>query len=500
MKIIHSLKILLILCLPIFSQENSFVRTSGINFVLNNKPFYPVGINCYYLQNLAAYGDTQKVIEVFENAKQMNVNVIRTWGFFDSDDTTNPAVIQSYPGRIHENGMRALDFVISKASQYNIKLIIPLVNNWEDYGGMNQYVKWLAGDSSIAKVNQIENQVWITGTGNRKYRYFITENLTHDDFYTNTTIRGWFKYYIVSILNRENIYTQKLYKDEPAIMMWELANEPRSSDLTGEIVYNWVEEMAAFLKEHDTNHLLSTGEEGFDVTDEYYKSTGLFPEWFLDGTAGVSFYKNINSQLIDVASVHHYPESWKLSLSYENSWLDEHIDLSTEIGKPLYIGEAGYRQMKFLFYDLLFKKILSSQINGILIWQYSLEGTDYFDDYSFNCLQDNKFCTLFQNYAEKVQKKDQYVVELPEKNTILQNYPNPFNRISLVRYQIKKEQYIMLELYNTLGQRVKLLRDGVHLPGEYFLVLNGDELASGVYYLVMRYRAGKIGIKILNLR
>ncbi len=500
MKIYKIFSILLLLSLQIFSQENSFVKTSGKNFVLNNKPFYPVGINCYYLQNLVAYGDTQSVIDIFENAKQMKVNVIRTWGFYDSDDTTDPAVIHSAPDKIHESGLIALDYVIAKANEYGIKLVIPLVNNWEDYGGMNKYVEWFARSSGFKNLGEIENQIWINGLGSRKYRYYITNSLTHDDFYTNETIRGWFKYYIVSLLNRENFYTGRFYKDEPAIMMWELANEARSSDPTGTIIYDWIEDIATFLKSIDTNHLLSTGEEGFDVSGEFYSNTSSFPKWFLDGTAGISFFKNINSHLIDVASIHHYPDQWNLNISYEHSWIDKHLEISIDAGKPLYIGEVGYKNMKYLFYDLLFKKILSDDVNGILIWQYSHENTDYFDDYSFNCYEDRQFCKLFQDYAEKFQNKSEYVLELPVVNAILQNYPNPFNKISVVRYQLVKEQFIMLELYNTLGERVKLLKEGVHLPGEYFLVINGDVLPSGVYYLVMRYRAGKQGIKILNLR
>lgn len=500
MKVLLYLNIILLLFSQTFPQESSFVKTVGINFVLNDKPFYPVGINCYYLQNLAAYGDTQKVIEIFENAKQLGVNVIRTWGFYDSDDTTDPAVIQSAPGKIHESGLKALDYVIAKANEYDVKLVIPLVNNWEDYGGMNKYVEWFARESGLGIVAEVENQIWKTGAQSRKYRFYITDMLTHDHFYTNQTIRGWFKYYIVNILNRENVYTGRLYKDEPAIMMWELANEPRSSDPTGEIVYDWIVDIASFLKSIDSNHLLSTGEEGFDITDEHYENADLFPDWFLDGTAGISFYKNITSHLIDVVTIHHYPEAWKLNTFYENAWIDEHLKISVNVNKPLYIGEVGYMNMKFLLYDLLFKKILSSAVNGVLLWQYSHESTNYFDDYSFNCFENKQFCNLFKNYAEKIQMKDKYVVELPKENKIIQNYPNPFQKISIVRYQVMKEQYIMLELYNTVGERVRLLKESVHLPGEYFVVINGDELPSGVYFMIMRYRAGKVAIKLINMK
>lgn len=37
---------------------------------------------------------------------------------------------------------QGLDFVVSEAKKYNIRLILSLVNNWNDYGGKPQYAKW----------------------------------------------------------------------------------------------------------------------------------------------------------------------------------------------------------------------------------------------------------------------------------------------------------------------------------------------------------------------
>jgi len=35
-----------------------------------------------------------------------------------------------------------LDFIISEAGKNGIRLILSLVNNWNDYGGKSQYVQW----------------------------------------------------------------------------------------------------------------------------------------------------------------------------------------------------------------------------------------------------------------------------------------------------------------------------------------------------------------------
>lgn len=482
------------------AQNSDFVKTYESNFVLGDSLFFPVGLNCYYLQNLAASGKEQEVESVFANAKEMGVNVIRTWGFFDASEVLNPAVIQSGPGKIHETGLLALDYVIAKAAQYDIKLIIPLVNNWDDYGGMNQYVEWLSQETTYTKKFFTGNQIWIYGPGNRKYRYYITDKLTHDDFYTNTKIKGWYKYYLVSIMNRLNVYTKRYYKDEPAIMMWELANEPRSSDRTGEIVFNWIQEMGEFFKSVNTNHLLATGEEGFDISNQFYTGVNQLPKWFFDGNCGVSFNKNLSSKFIDAASIHLYSESWDLDILLNSIWLNAHTRISLNINKPIYLGEVGYRKNKNFNFDFILRDILTGKTNGVLLWQYSLENTPYIDEYSFNSYTEPKVIQLIKKYYELIRNKNRYKQEVPEENLILQNYPNPFNDITLVKYFITKEQYVLVELFNLIGERVSILKEGIHLPGEYFLALSGRTLPSGVYFVVIRYREGLRSIKILNLK
>jgi mannan endo-1,4-beta-mannosidase len=38
--------------------------------------------------------------------------------------------------------LQALDFVIREARKHKVRLILSLCNNWEDYGGKAQYVRW----------------------------------------------------------------------------------------------------------------------------------------------------------------------------------------------------------------------------------------------------------------------------------------------------------------------------------------------------------------------
>jgi mannan endo-1,4-beta-mannosidase len=60
--------------------------------------------------------------------------------------------------------------VVSEARKYKIRLILSLANNWEDYGGKAQYVKW-GKDAGL--------------------------NLTSDDdFFSHPTLRSYYKAYV----------------------------------------------------------------------------------------------------------------------------------------------------------------------------------------------------------------------------------------------------------------------------------------------------------------
>ena len=65
---------------------------------------------------------------------------------------------------------QGLDFVISEARKYGVRLILALTNNYQDYGGRPQYVKW-ARSAGVA----------VNGD---------------DDFYTNAVVKGYYKNHV----------------------------------------------------------------------------------------------------------------------------------------------------------------------------------------------------------------------------------------------------------------------------------------------------------------
>ena len=75
----------------------------------------------------------------------------------------------------------------------------------------------------------------------------------------------------------------------------------------------------------------------------------------------------------------------------------------------------------------------------------------------------------------------------PRAFTLYQNYPNPFNPSTSIRYQLPLEENVVLEVFNTLGQRIALLVDEEEKAGMHQVDWQ-PEVSSGVYYC--RLRAG----------
>jgi hypothetical protein len=86
----------------------------------------------------------------------------------------------------------------------------------------------------------------------------------------------------------------------------------------------------------------------------------------------------------------------------------------------------------------------------------------------------------FDNPVVRVDTKTQHT-ETPDKYTLSQNYPNPFNPNTMIEYGLPAKSSVRLQIFNTLGQRVITLYDGVQAAG-YQKALWNANVSSGIYF------------------
>ena len=300
------------------SVHPGWVTVSGKHFQRDGGDYYYAGTNCYYLMVYAADpGYRVYVDEVLEEAKAMGLGVVRTWAFNDGDDEWN--ALQKFPGDYNEYVFVGLDYVLAKARELGLQLILPLVNYNPEYGGMDQYVEWSPTAS------------------------------TRDDFYDDANCRNYYKDHVYTVLNRVNTFNGITYKNDPTVFAWELANEPHCESNPNCALHDWIVEMSDYIKSLDANHLVTTG--------IYGNLWGL----------GSDFVQDHLPSSIDFATFHIYPDYHGMGgdLAAAMSATQTHIDeADQQILKPVIMEEFNkYRPLTgatgrdaFLqsWYDLLY--------------------------------------------------------------------------------------------------------------------------------------------------
>jgi hypothetical protein len=81
---------------------------------------------------------------------------------------------------------------------------------------------------------------------------------------------------------------------------------------------------------------------------------------------------------------------------------------------------------------------------------------------------------------------------VPGDYSLAQNYPNPFNPTTQIEYSVPRNGHVSLKLYNSFGQEVATIFEGVQNAGNYVATFDATGLASGVY--LYRLQSGNISI------
>jgi uncharacterized membrane protein len=74
---------------------------------------------------------------------------------------------------------------------------------------------------------------------------------------------------------------------------------------------------------------------------------------------------------------------------------------------------------------------------------------------------------------------------VPAEYALQQNYPNPFNPATTIKFNIPKEDFVNITVFNSLGEKVATLLDAVMSTGSHTITFDANGFASGLYILKM---------------
>ncbi|HVE16036.1 MAG TPA: glycoside hydrolase family 2 TIM barrel-domain containing protein [Chthoniobacterales bacterium] len=164
------------------------------------------------------------------------------------------------------------------AESEGVRLILPLENHWPDFGGAPRRLEELG----------------ITGPV--------------EEFYRGPEARALYQQRSAEIILR--------HRGSPAILAWELANEPRCDR---DVLVDWAREMSAWVKSLDPERMVAVGDEGQDT------------ETLLE------------IESVDFGTYHLYPESWGMTARDGLRWIERHVEMGRRAGKPVVLEEYGLR-------------------------------------------------------------------------------------------------------------------------------------------------------------
>jgi mannan endo-1,4-beta-mannosidase len=368
---------------------NEWVKQAGPEFRVGGRVFRFAGSNNYYLM----YKSQFMVDDVLNAAASAGFTVMRARASIDignqDGSNSNPSGGKA-DGVVYfqffnngapayndgVDGLQHLDYLVYRAGQLGIRLVLPMVNNWKEFGGIDQYVTWRGGQF-------------------------------HDDFYTDATIRQWFKHWISHLLNHVNPLTNIAYKDDPTIMAWELANEPRcggsglypaSPTCNTQTLVSWADDISHHFKKVAAKPLLAVGDEGFYCTDP------TSSDFTINCSQGVDAKALAHLPRIDFMSFHLYPELWGKTVDFGTQWIQSHFSDAHSIGKPAMLGEYGLQDAAHRNpnYKSWTDTTFQSGGAGALYWILSArqdDGTLYpdFDHLTVYC--PSPVCTTESNFA-----------------------------------------------------------------------------------------------------
>ncbi|WP_175402773.1 glycoside hydrolase 5 family protein [Mangrovivirga cuniculi] len=359
-----------------FSQVTDFIRVDSGHFYKGNVKYKFLGANYWYGMYLgmeSGPGDRDRLIRELDHLQSLGIKNLRILGSSEGSgkyQISPPLLISK--GKYNEEVFKGLDFLLNELRKRNMTAVVVLNNFWMWSGGMPQYVSWAEG--SDIPLPDIEN--------GDSWDPFINYSAS---FYKSNKAQRLYRKNLREIINRINSITGERYKNDPTILSWQLANEPRGYDYKKDY-RSWIKNTSEFLNRIDKNHMISLGAEGDTGSDQ----------------AGVDLYKDNQFEAIDYATIHLWiqnwswydpnnPETFSKALQKAEKYLDSQLKKAKKLNKPVVIEEFGVSRdnadfsitssvhYRNRFYEYVFDYAYQNIIDGGLIqgsnfWSWGGEG------------------------------------------------------------------------------------------------------------------------------
>ena len=342
------LVLLLCLCAICGCQQQEttvteFVTVKDGKFFLGNEEYRYVGANFWYgaiLGSEGRGGNRERLLKELDLMKETGITTVRVLVGADGPDCLGrhiSPILQSQPGEYNDTILQGLDYLLSELEKRDMTATLYLNNAWEWSGGFGAYLEW-AGCGPVPDPDDWD--------AFQKYHCQFVQNDKAKEFAAN---------HVRYIVSRTNTVTGKPYTESPAILAWELANEPRAfagDSITKACFAQWVKDQASLIKSLDPNHLVTTGSEGIwgcELDADLFHEIHSYPEidficihiwpynwhWIGSVSGPIAQAKDINGPTSMIDSIDNARRNTE-------RYMNECYEAIKDLNKPMILEEFGY--------------------------------------------------------------------------------------------------------------------------------------------------------------
>lgn len=301
---------------------SSHVSVDGTSLMLDDGSFFFIGGQFNPSDMVLDEGYEEVQDRLFDGLEQLGGTICR-FRAYSYDPKMAP-----FPGEDNEAFFRRFDRAIVAAKRRDIRVVISMI------GGAPSY----ALDPEKVQGNNVATYA---------HRAESADSLA--DFYVEDECIRMYKEWVRELMTRENHLTELEYRNDPAVMLWELGNEvetapDRNPDKHPKNLRPWVEEVGPLVQELAGDQLVSTGGVGWGCHGWSGDERG---EGKRDCSTEyrANLYEENAPKSIDVCSVHWWPdpEHYDISDGVQRGVFEEIPEVAHErIEKPLWFGEYNY--------------------------------------------------------------------------------------------------------------------------------------------------------------